>query len=212
MPEIRDIREYKRALREKCKKERASMPLKRKDALDIAIAKRFLRCRDYKDADTLLIYMSKGIEISTSYILESALSDGKKVAVPYCRTDVTDLDFYYIDSPDELNPGAFGVLEPDPEKNKKFTDYESGLCIVPALCYDLNGYRLGFGKGYFDRFLSRYNGKTAGLAYSFQVKRNLWHGRYDRAVDVIITDRYIKCCLNRENKKKPCRKAGQGNT
>ena len=43
-------------------------------------------------------------------------------------------------------------------------------------------------------------------------KRNLWHGRYDRAVDVIITDRYIKCCLNRENKKKPCRKAGQGNT
>lgn len=206
MPEIRDIREYKKTLREKCKKERSAMPAEKKEWLDTAIAKRFLRCKDYKQADTLLIYMSKGIEISTSYILESALSDGKKVAVPYCRTDVTDLDFYYIESAKDLSPGAFGVLEPEPLYSEKFTDYGNGLCIVPALCYDLNGYRLGFGKGYYDRFLSRYSGKTAGLAYSFQIKRSLWHGRFDKAVDVIITDRYIRDCGSRIDKQKPCRK------
>ncbi len=205
MPEIRDIREYKKELREKCKKERAAMSLKKKESLDTAIARRFLRCRDYKQADTLLIYMSKGIEISTSYILESALSDGKRVAVPYCRTDVTDLDFYYIESTEDLSPGAFGVLEPEPLYSEKFTDYENGLCIVPALCYDLSGYRLGFGKGYYDRFLSRYSGKTAGLAYSFQIKRSLWHGRFDKAVDVIITDRYTRGCGGRIDKQKPCR-------
>ena len=77
---------------------------------------------------------------------------------------------------------------------------------MPALCYDLNGYRLGFGKGYYDRFLSRYSGKTAGLAYSFQIKRSLWHGRFDKAVDVIITDRYIRSCGSRIDKQKPCRK------
>lgn len=206
MPEIRDIREYKNSLREKCKKERESIPLKRKESLDMAIARRFIRCRDYKNADTLLIYVSKGIEISTSYILENALADGKRVAVPYCRTDVTDLDFYYIESAETLSPGAFGVLEPEPMSSEKFTDYDSGLCIVPALCYDLQGYRLGFGKGYYDRFLSRYSGKTAGLAYSFQIKRSLWHGRYDRAVDVIITDRYIKSCQSLTDRQKPCRK------
>ena len=132
--------------------------------------------------------------------------NGKKVAVPYCRTDVTDLDFYYIESAKDLSPGAFGVLEPEPLYSEKFTDYGNGLCIVPALCYDLNGYRLGFGKGYYDRFLSRYSGKTAGLAYSFQIKRSLWHGRFDKAVDVIITDRYIRSCGSRIDKQKPCRK------
>lgn len=209
MPEVRDIREYKRALRDKCKREREKLSLKRKQELDTAIAQRLLRCRSYKNVGTLLIYMSKGVEISTSYILEDAFSSGKRVAVPYCRTDVTDLDFYYISLVDMLSPGAFGVLEPDPLKCEKFEDYDGGLCIVPALCYDINGYRLGFGKGYFDRFLSRYSGMTAGLAYSFQVKRSLWHGRYDRAVDMIITDKYLKSCGQTEGKK-PCRKSGQG--
>ncbi len=194
MPAVNDIRDYKSKLREKCKAQRLSLTSEKKRSLDSVIAGRLLNSQSYKSTNILLVYVSKGIEIDTIEIIENARKDGKRIVVPYCRTDTTDLDFYYISSLDDLSPGTFGVLEPDPAKSVKFEEYDRGLCIVPALCYDMKGYRLGFGKGYFDRFLARYSGATVGIGYSFQIKRSLWHGRYDRPVDQVITDRNIISC------------------
>lgn len=193
MPRVSDIREYKRGLRERCKAERASLDAEDKRRLDRSIARRFLSSRDYNGTDTLLIYVSKGIEIDTHTVIRQALHDGKRLYVPHCR-DGANMDFYRIMSENELAPGAFGVLEPTPDGSAAFDEYDAGLCVVPALCFDKAGYRLGFGKGYYDRFLSRYRGKTAGFAYSFQLKDSLRRGRYDRPADVIFTDSEVISC------------------
>ena len=68
-------------------------------------------------------------------------------------------------------------------------DFSKGLCIVPALSFDFQGYRLGYGKGYYDRFLARFGGSTVGLCYDSCMVRNLPAGRYDQPVHLIVTQR-----------------------
>jgi 5-formyltetrahydrofolate cyclo-ligase len=84
------------------------------------------------------------------------------------------------------------VLEPDPDTAKRLPEDPGGMCIVPALCYDEYGYRLGYGKGYYDRFLSGYSGITVGICYAACVRGSLVYGRYDRPVELLVTERYIK--------------------
>ena len=102
------------------------------------------------------------------------------------------MEFYYIRGLEELEPGTFGVLEPVPGRSVRMTDFSSGLCLVPALCYDWRGYRLGYGKGYYDRFLAGFGGHMIGVCYSDCIRRKLPHGRFDRPVELLVTDRYLR--------------------
>ncbi len=187
-----DIREVKSDLRSGFKNKRSSMSEHLKLNMDSEIQSRFLTLRQYSFCDTVFTYVSKDIEVDTLAIIRAAWANGKRVAVPRCIKDTREMDFYYIESMDDLEEGSFGVLEPIEEKCEKVTDFSKGLCIVPGLSFDAEGYRLGYGKGYYDRFLSRFGGETVGLCYSNCIKWKLPHGRYDRAVDMIVTDRYIR--------------------
>lgn len=84
------------------------------------------------------------------------------------------------------------MLEPVPERCRLVTDYSRGLCIVPGLCFDAEGYRLGYGKGYYDRFLSAFRGVTVGICYTACTQWRLPHGRYDRQIQLLITEKYIR--------------------
>ena len=86
----------------------------------------------------------------------------------------------------------FGVLEPEPVADNLYNESDGGLCIVPAFSYDWRGYRLGYGKGYYDRFLSRFEGNMVGICYSECVQRSLPHGRYDRPVELLVTESYLR--------------------
>lgn len=192
MAQITDIREYKKNLRTRYKNERLKLSPTEKQNLDEGVFNRFLKLNQYASSTTILAYVSTNIEVDTRKIIERALEDGKRVAVPYCVPDTRLLEFYLIDSLDDLTPGTFGVLEPTPDPEKRLTDWEKSLCIVPGLCFDFDGYRLGFGKGYYDRFLSEYTGIRVGICYSSGVRGHLHHGRYDRTVDVLVTEKNIK--------------------
>lgn len=163
-----------------------------KQKLDCELLSRVLSTEEYSDAETILTYVSTEIEVDTKALINAALQNNKRVAVPMCIKDETSLDFYYINSFDDLTPGTFGVLEPDPLKCEKLIDFSSGLCIVPGLSFDTEGYRLGYGKGYYDRFLSKFKGITVGLCYVYCIKLKLPHGYYDKPVDILITDKYIR--------------------
>lgn len=186
-----DIREVKTELRSGFRSKRSEMPEHIKLNMDSEIQSRFLTLRQYAKCDTVFTYVSKDLEVDTYAIIRAAWANGKKVAVPKCIED-SKMDFYYIESMDDLEDGAFGVREPIVDKCKKVSDLSKGLCIVPGLSFDAEGYRLGYGKGYYDRFLSKFGGETVGLCYSNCIKWKLPHGKYDRAVDVIVTDRYIR--------------------
>ena len=189
---VEDIRPIKAGLREHYKALRRAMTPEQKAALDKAIARRVAALWQYKKQDLLLTYVSTPIEVDTTAIIRRALKDGKRVAVPRCVPNTRQMEFYLIESLDELEPGTFGVLEPRPDPARLLTDPRKGLCLVPALCYDWKGFRLGYGKGYYDRFLAEFDGPIVGICYSSCIRRSLPHGRYDRPVELLVTDRYFR--------------------
>lgn len=188
-----DIRGYKQDLRVRSKERRRNMKSEEKQLLDRAVADNVRRLKEYRPAKTILIYMSTPIEVDTIGIIKNAWADGKRVAVPRCIPDTRDMEFHYIDNLENLSVGSFSVLEPDPSL-PIVTDFSGCLMIVPGMHFDMKGYRIGYGKGYYDRYMVRFTGISAGICYSGELKPFLYHGRYDRHVDIVVTDKRIKTC------------------
>lgn len=189
---MRNIKELKSSLRMKYRGIRENMDPMQKKEQDSAIAKRVAAIKDYICADIIFTYVSKPIEVDTKEIIRRAWQDGKRVAVPRCIPETYDMEFFEISSPQDLENGMFGVLEPIVQKCKKVTDFSKGFCIVPGMSFDTHGYRLGYGKGYYDRFLSNFGGFTVGICYSSCVQWNLPHGYFDRPVDILVTNKYLR--------------------
>ncbi len=189
---VTDIRPLKTALRSKYRAVRRQMlPDIRKEA-DRCIAERIRLLQQYQACITLLAYVSTDIEVDTLGIINNALKDGKRVAVPRCVDGTRRMEFYYITCIDELQTGSFGVLEPSADPQRLITEFSSSICLVPALSYDHSGYRLGYGKGYYDRFLANYDGYVVGICYSNCVQASLPHGRYDRRVSLLVTEQSVQ--------------------
>lgn len=189
---VNDIRVVKRELRQKFRDIRENMNPQKKKKFDELLKKGFLDSREYKNNEVVFAFVSKPIEIDTKAIIEAVWKDGKRVAVPRCVTEKREMDFYFITSFDQLEKSTYGLLEPIPDKCEKAEDFSRGVCIVPGLAFDAEGYRLGFGMGYYDRFLSQFKGDKIGLCYSSCVKWKLPHGFFDRPVDLIITERFVR--------------------
>ena len=190
--QIRDIRQAKTELRQKFKNFRISLDNDTKSSHDNAIYGRILSLRQYRISPLILTYVSTSIEVDTIHLIEHSLLLGKKVAVPRCVPNTRNMEFYLIKSINDLEPGTFGVLEPIIENCTKIEQFDGSLCIVPGLGFDSNGYRIGYGKGYYDRFLNNYDGLTIGICYYNCVKWTLPHGRFDKRVDLLITERYLR--------------------
>lgn len=186
-----DIRDYKNKLRTKYKSIRTSMTYEYKSKLDNDVFNRLILLKEYKKANIILTFVSTDIEVDTHKLIKYSLEQGKKVAVPKCISGTRNMSFYLIESFDDLEVATFSVLEPKTDKCMILKDFENSICIVPGLAFDLNGYRLGYGKGYYDRFLTRYNGTTIGICYCSCTLNKLIKGKFDRNVDILITDKFI---------------------
>ncbi|MDR1003132.1 MAG: 5-formyltetrahydrofolate cyclo-ligase [Oscillospiraceae bacterium] len=189
-----DIRHIKNNLRQRMKSYRRELPKAEKTEYDSSILSDFLNCYAYKHSSMVLVYVSTDIEVDTKAVIKAALSDGKRVACPRCINNTFLMDFYFISGIEDLSPGTFGVLEPAAKEENKVTDFKNSVCVVPGLAFDYSGFRLGYGKGYYDRFLAGYNGFTVGFCYSECILRRLPHGRYDRSIGLLITEKYKRRC------------------
>lgn len=158
--------------------------------LDLEIQSRLLLTKEYRDCDTVLVYVSNDIEIDTKGIIYAAFANKKKVAVPVTNDDYS-LSFYYINSFEELKEGKFKILEPVNRENK-VDDFKNSICVVPAICCDLSGNRIGYGKGCYDRFLSEYTGVKICLVYGDNVFPSVESESTDVAVDIIVSDLFVK--------------------
>lgn len=186
-----EIYTEKNDLRARFKAVRTSLSKEEKTRLDSRIANRFLTLPQYREVKTVLFYVSLPLEIDTFSLMERAFSDGKTVAAPRCVPGTREMDFYILRDICDLAPGAFGVSEPKTDTCEKLTDLSQGLCVVPALGFARDGYRLGYGKGYYDRFLSRFSGNTVGLVYDACLKDRLPHDNFDCRVEQIVTENQI---------------------
>ena len=142
----------------------------------------------YADAQQILCYVSTADEIDTSAIISDALERGKAVFVPKCTEQKGIMRFYRIRSFDDLKSGKFGIPEPvntEPD-NEWHQDANTALCIVPTLCCDRLGNRLGYGGGYYDRFLRGFNGKKLCLCYARFADVQLPLEEHDVVCDAVI--------------------------
>ncbi len=191
MEKIVDIRPIKKKMRADIKEKRAAIPKNLKASYDKKICNKLLNLWAVRETKTFLCYVSTPIEVDTLCFIDALLESGKRVAVPRCVEGKAEMNFYFINSLEELSPGAFGVLEPNENVESKLTQTENTICIVPAFMFDKNGYRLGYGKGYYDRYLSRYKGLTIGICYDENITDELFHGKFDRSVDLVLSEKRI---------------------
>lgn len=138
-------------------------------------------------ASAVFTYASTNIEVDTRRIIEFCLTCGIPTALPV--SGESELSFYYIKSADELKAGRFNIDEPQPD-NPEATAVadKKTLCIVPALCADGDGARLGYGRGYYDRFLSGFPGTSVILCYK-EFKRKVPVEPHDIKADFTIFNR-----------------------
>ena len=157
-------------------------------ATDRKICEGFIGSVYYSECQDILVYVSGDIEIGTKAIIEHALNESKRVLCPRCEKGTNIMHFYRIKSFDDLEKGSYGLLEPKPAC-ERIDGFVSPLCIVPALSFDSKGYRLGFGKGFYDRFLADFKGVMVGLCCDSCISQTeLPHDGYDICVDRILTE------------------------
>ena len=191
---MRDIRPLKKKLRAEYKSLRAAIPEQEKEKMDESITNCFIRLPSFNNCDTILLYVSIGSEISTKSMIEHCFAKGKRVALPRCEGKRL-MNFYLINSCDDLRPGVFGIPEPDADICEKLTDFDNSLCLVPGLAFDKFGGRLGYGGGYYDSFLSGFSGTALGLCYSMCITdKCLPGGKYDYKLSSYITEKGIFVC------------------
>lgn len=188
------IRDEKNALREKYRTLRREMSESEKAARDGAIASAAAAMASFRYAEYVLMYAPTGEEIDVFPIARRALELGKTVLFPRCRKEDHTMSYRAVSSLDELAPAAYGIPEPpedapvyDPAK-----DSGSAICFVPGLVYDRMGYRVGYGKGFYDRYLSAFSGCKIGVVYSDYILKSVPRGRFDVKVDILLTEKGVK--------------------
>lgn len=181
-----ETRDLKREIRKVNKQKRAEMQKQIKNELDGRICDYIINSVSFKYADTLLMFCPTQDEVDITPLFEAAIKDGKRVAFPKCFAKGI-MKFFYVDDLSELKEGKYGIKAPD-EK----TEFEGSLhplCIVPSLAATKKGTRLGYGGGFYDRFLHKFEGISMCVQYDEFVCEDLpQEKRYDKRFDVLVTE------------------------
>ncbi|PRR68698.1 5-formyltetrahydrofolate cyclo-ligase [Neomoorella humiferrea] len=152
----------------------------------------------WQQAEVVMSYVSFGSEVTTHALIKGALAVGKRVAVPLCvREGRCLIPSEIFAFPDDLRPGTWGILEPRQECLRPLDPQLIDLVIVPGVAFDRKGNRLGYGAGYYDRFLKtlRPGAAIIALAFSEQIVPDVYAEDHDLPVDMVVTDEeVINCC------------------
>lgn len=159
---------------------------------------RLLSLDSFRMARTVALYSPIRNEVDTALLLDHCLSAGKQVFFPAISADT--IEFQRVASPRHLFPGKFGIPEPALPRFSGTTAPSFDLIVVPGVAFDITGHRLGFGKGYYDRYLSGLSGELptlSGLCHDFQLLESLPSEAHDIKMDFVVTaGRLVQCGSN----------------
>ena len=182
----------KAAIREQARKNRVAQ--KDKDAVSRVICGKFTALPAYTAAKTVMWYVDAGSEVRTRHTLPEALGHGKRVAVPWCVVETNQLELFLLEDMSELVEGAYKILEPKTELRslpaKTVRPEELDLVMVPGTAFDPRGGRMGQGKGYYDRLLSRArpDAPLVALAFDCQLFDAIPVAAHDVFMDLVLTE------------------------
>ena len=189
------MREEKMALRAIFREKRKSLDPQLKAEMDAQICQRLSSLVSVRYADEVLSFSPLTGEIEISAFNENVLKSGKKFYLPRCVKGTSEMNFHRVESIAELENGSFSIMEPSEDAPKwKNESGVNAVCIIPAMSYDRQGYRLGYGKGYYDRHMSSKNVLKIGICYTDFLSEAIPRGRFDLSVDIIVTEKGIINC------------------
>jgi len=152
---------------------------------EAAICRAVVEHEYFEQMQVILGFVPIGAEPNIKPAMEEALRLGKELYLPCCDAETREMTFRQVSSLSELIPGAHGIPEP-PQGSAEFCGGHTALCIVPGLAFDKEGFRLGYGGGYYDRFLASFKGSTMGVCYAIMRQAALPREAHDFAVEIVI--------------------------
>jgi 5-formyltetrahydrofolate cyclo-ligase len=186
----------KRGIREVLLKKRDEIAITHKKLKEKAIREKLFSTEEIKNAKCILFYASFRSEVDTMQCIKKALKMDKLVVLPQVRHQRRTLKLYEIKSTDELKPGYMGIWEPEVRKDRERALKDIDLAIIPGAGFDIEGNRLGYGAGYYDKLLSRAKEHitTIALAFEEQIIPRVPREEHDVVVDKIITEKRVIIC------------------
>ena len=181
----------KKQVREQVSAARDALSHSRLAALSSSVERRLFDFHPFPSCSFPLFFVSFRSEVLTEGMIKKSLSSGKRVAVPVTKIKERELVPSELKDFDaELAEGAYGVPEPKPEFMRPVSPLELDFVAMPGLAFDRSGNRLGYGGGFYDRFVSRLRPGVplVALAFSFQLLDSVPTGEHDRKIDAIVTD------------------------
>ena len=170
-------------LRKQIREQKRAMTAEQIDASSRQLAQLFFASDYYRQAKTIYGYLPYNQEVRTVPILQQALKDGKKVAVPKVYGD--EMKFIYLDDLSKIEKGYAGI--PEPIADKPVADDPTALVLMPGLAFDRQGHRIGYGGGFYDKFLAEEpDHPTLALCYGFQMVEFLPTEEFDVPVDCVL--------------------------
>ncbi len=156
--------------------------------MSAAIAKNVLNLSVYQETSLVLVYIDYKNEVQTRPIIEAAWRDGKQVAAP--KVNGKEMDFYLLNSMNDLESGYMGILEP--REGLVRTDAVEGMMVMPGVAFDRDRHRVGYGGGFYDRFLEAHPQiRRVAVAYEFQLFDEVPHEEFDICPEVLVTEAAI---------------------
>lgn len=173
----------KQQLRQAIRQRKRAMTQEEIEDRSRSLCEKFLKSDDYRRCTCLYGYLPYNQEVRTWPILHQALADGKKVAVPKVYGD--EMKFIYLTDLTQVATGYAGI--PEPIADDPVAEQQDALVLMPGLAFDPQGHRIGYGGGFYDKFLSREPGHpTVALCYEFQMVDHLETEQFDIPVDTVI--------------------------
>lgn len=181
----------KQSIRQEVKVKRLELSPERIDALSLQIAKSISALEVFKKASILFLYAAFPFEVQTKALHQLALKEGKKVAYPKVCSNTHEMNFYEVEEIKALVPTLCGnkiIDEPDPLLHKKMMPSPEDLLIVPGVAFDRQKNRLGYGGGFYDRYLNKHAIYTIGIGFEVQLIDKVPTDAWDEPLDCILTE------------------------
>lgn len=173
----------KKELRKQIREQKRAMTPQQIESASQKLVALFLATEQYRQAKTIYGYLPYNQEVRTVPILEQALADGKKVAVPKIYGD--EMRFIYLADLSQVEKGYSGI--PEPIEDGPLGDDPTALVLMPGMAFDKEGHRIGYGGGYYDKFLAHEpDHPTVALCYDFQIVKELPTEEFDIPVDLVL--------------------------
>ena len=187
----------KQRIREEILGLRGEIPSSQKSEHSHSIFQKLIGLDFFKTSQNIMAYVAFRNEVDTLPVIRHCLSESKRIIVPMTVPKTRELLLSELKDPErDLRPGTFGVPEPAPEFIRPFPAQDLDLILVPGVAFDEQGFRIGYGAGYYDRFFARLTRKipSIGLAFELQIIDRVPAEPTDQPVDFIITEnRLIDC-------------------